>query len=331
MTDHSLRPLGLGEIIDTAFKIYTRHWRVLMLAVGIVIVPAGVASYLILSSVPIPDLAPYVEDSSFVVDEGVFEEVLPFFRATVVAALIQLVGAMLAAAGVMRAVAEVYLGRAPDWRATLVVAGRRLPAILITGALIVGGIGAFSVGLWLLTGLAAAGSGGVGIVVTMAFLITLLVVPWLAISWSLAIPVLVVDHATPTGALARSFSLVRGRWWPTFGTILTAWLIVVILSSIASRILGAFVPAGESVAAGLVISTGISAITTPFIVVVLAVLYFDLRGRRGGFDLGRLAADIGVARNQVQSSADWSPPVNDQPEWPPLPPETDELEPPPTE
>jgi hypothetical protein len=245
--------------------------------------------------------------------------------------LIQLVGAMLAAAGVMRAVAEVYLGSRPDWRATLAIAGRRLPAVLITGVLIVGAIGALTVGLWLLTGLTAASSGGGGFVVTLAFLVSVLVVPWLAVSWSLAIPVLVIENANPAGALARSFNLVRGRWWPTFGAILTAWLIVVILSSIASRILGAFLPAGDNVAAGLVISTGISVITTPFMVVVLAVLYFDLRGRREHFDLGRLATDIGGIPPQSPSRSDWSPPIDDQPEWPPFPPEADELEPPPTE
>jgi hypothetical protein len=322
---NTLRPLGLGEIIDTAFKIYTRHWRVLMLAVGIVLVPALAASYLVLSSAPAPDLAPYLEEPSFVVDDGLLDEILPFFRATVAAALIQLIGAMLAAAGVMRAVAEVYLGSSPDWRATLVAAGRRLPAILITGVLIVGAIGALTVGIWLLTGLTAMSSGGGRLLVTLAFFISLLVVPWLAVSWSLAIPVLVVENAAPTGALTRSFSLVRGRWWPTFGTILTAWLIVVILSSIASRIVGAFLSSGENVAAALVISTAISAVTTPFIVTVLAVLYFDLRARHEHFDLAGLAGDIGV----TPPSPDWSPPREERSDWPPLPPDTDGIEPPP--
>lgn len=328
---NSLRPLGLGEIVDTAFKIYMRHWRVLTLVVGIVIVPAAVGSYLVLSSVPAPDLSPYIGDPTPVVDESLLEEIIPFFRATLVAALIQVVGAMLAAAGSMRAVAEVYLGSVPDWRASLAAAWRRLPAILLTGVLIIGAIGALTVGIWLLTGLTVAGSGGSGALVTLAFLIPLLVVPWLAVSWSLAIPVLVVEGTTSTGALTRSVSLVRGRWWPTFGTILTAWLIVVVLSGIASRILGAFLPAGDNVAAGLIISTGIAVATTPFIVAVLAVLYFDLRARHGQFDLRRLAGDIGIAFPSSPSQSDrFSPlPPTDEADWPPLPPGG--IEPPPGE
>jgi hypothetical protein len=197
--------------------------------------------------------------------------------------------------------------------------------------LIIGAIGSLTVGVWLLTGLTAAGSGGSGVLVALAFLISLLVVPWLAVSWSPAIPVLVVEGTTATGALTRSFNLVRGRWWPTFGTILTAWLIVVVLSSIASRILGAFVPAGDNAAAGLIISTGIAVATTPFIVAVLAVLYFDLRARRGQFDLRRLAGDIGIVLPSSPSQSDRSAPLppTDETDWPPLPP--DGIEPPPAE
>jgi hypothetical protein len=123
--------------------------------------------------------------------------------------------------------------------------------------------------------------------------------------------------------LARSLNLVRGRWWPTFGTILTAWLIVVILSSIASRILEAFLAGGDNLAAGLVISAAISAVTTPFIVTVLAVLYFDLRARHERFDLAGLAGEIGVS----PPSPDWSSPRDERSDWPPLPPDTDGIEP----
>ncbi|MDH3398363.1 MAG: hypothetical protein OEM81_11105, partial [Acidimicrobiia bacterium] len=62
MNQQSLRPLGLGEIIDTAFKIYARHWRALMLLVAVVVVPAGVASYLILNAAIPPDLAQQLTD-----------------------------------------------------------------------------------------------------------------------------------------------------------------------------------------------------------------------------------------------------------------------------
>jgi hypothetical protein len=328
--EQSLRPLGLGEIIDTAFKIYTRHWRALMLLVAVVVVPAGIASYLILDAAVPPDLTQQLNDPNPVVDEALLEQMLRFLGAAVLAAVIQAAAAVLASAGSVRAVAEVYLGSEPDWHSSLALAWRRLPAIIVTGLLIVVAIGALSAGVWLLAGITASASGALAV---LALVVWLIMVPWLAISWALAIPVLVVEGISPTEALGRSFNLVRGRWWPTFGTLLTTWLIVAVLSGVASRILQAFLPEGDGVVAGMAVSVAIAVVTTPFVVSVLAVLYFDLRNRREPFDLGRLARDIGAPLPSKPSEPPRSPlpPTPDRHDWPPLPPDPSEPELPPAE
>lgn len=320
MSQQPLRPLGLGEIIDTAFKVYTRHWRALVLLVAIVVVPAGIASYLILDAAVPPDVAEQLNDPTPVIDEELLEEMVRFLGAALLAALIQAAAAVLATAGSIRAVAEIYLGRKPDWRQSLGAAFNRLPAILGAGLLIAAAIGSLSAGLWALVGITAGNSSGSGALVALSLVASLVLVPWLAISWTVAIPVLVVEKAQPPTALARSFNLVRGRWWPTFGTVLTAWLIVAVLGGIASRILQAFLPDGGSVVAGLVVSVVISVATTPFIVAVLAVLYFDLRSRREPFHLSRLAADIGAPAGRAEFDRPPLPPASDQEDWPPLPP-----------
>ena len=219
--------------------------------------------------------------------------------------------------------AEVYLGAEPDRRESLSVAIRRLPAILLAGFLIILAVGALSAGVWSLAAITASASNGSGALVALAIVAWLILVPWLAISWAPAIPVLVIEKATPSGALARSFNLVRGRWWPTFGTLLTTWLIVAVLSGIASRILQAFLPEQASVIGGLVVSVTIAVATTPFLVSVLAVLYLDLRTRREAFTLGRLAADIGAPppAHQPEPHRPPLPPAPDLPDWPPLPPD----------
>ena len=142
---------------------------------------------------------------------------------------------------------------------------------------------------------------------------------------------LIVEKTSPTEALTRSFSLVRGRWWPTFGTLLTTWLIVAVLSGVASRILQAFLPQGDSVIAGMAVSIAIAVVTTPFVVSVLAVLYFDLRTRREPFDLAQLAADVGAPflRAHRDPPRPPLPPAPDRPDWPPLPPNPDQIDPPP--
>lgn len=330
MSQQSLRPLGLGEIIDTAFKIYTRHWRALMLLVAIVVVPAGIASYLILDAAIPPDLTQQLNDPTPVIDEALLEQMLRFLGAAVLAAVIQSAAAVLASAGSVRAVAEVYLGTPPDWRSSLALAWRRLPTIIATGLLIIVAIGALSAGVWLVAGIASSASGALALLALAAWLV---LVPWLAISWAPAIPVLVVEGISPAEALGRSFNLVKGRWWPTFGTLLTTWLIVAVLGGVASRILQAFVPDGGGVIAGMAVSVAISVVTTPFVVSVLAVLYFDLRTRREPFDLGRLSMDIGapLPSNLGEMPQSPLPPTPDRSDWPPLPPDTDGRDLPPTE
>lgn len=335
MTDQSLRPLGLGEIIDTAFKIYTRHWRTLMLLVAAVVVPAGIVSSLIMNNAIPPNLVEELEQLdplNPVIDEELLRSMLKFMGAAALAAAIQTAAAFLAAAGSVRAVAEIYLGASPDWRASLAGAIRRLPAIVLTGALILIGIGALSGGVWLFVAIAGTASAGTGAIAALLVIAWFLAVLWLAVAWTPAIPVLIVEAASPPQALTRSFNLVRGRWWPTFGTLLTTWLIVVVLSAIGSRIFEAFLPNGAGAITGGLVSAVIAVATTPFAVAVLSVLYFDLRTRREPFDLARLAADIGAQSTTPQpDNENQLPPTPDRADWPPLPPAIGEGEPNPEE
>lgn len=330
MNEQSLRPLGLGEIIDTAFKIYTRHWRALMLLVAVVVVPAGIASYLIINNAVPPNLVEEIEQLDRlnpVLDEALLESMLRFLGAAVLAAVIQTAAAVLAAAGSVRAVAEIYLGATPDWRSSLTGALRRLPEIMLTGLLIVVAIGTLSGGVWLLVAVSASGSAAASALAALLLIAWLVVVPWLTISWTAAIPVLIIEGTSPAKALTRSFNLVRRRWWSTFGTLLTTWLIVAVLSGISSRIIEAFLPDGGGVFTGALVSVAIAVATTPFAVAVLAVLYFDLRTRGEPFDLIRLAADIGAGPpDSLQTHENQLPPTPDRADWPPLPPKTDEGE-----
>ncbi len=329
MSEQSLRPLGLGEIIDTAFKIYTRHWRSLMLLVGAVVVPAGIASYLILNAAVPPDLTRQLNDPAPVIDEALLNDMLRFLGAALAAAVIQSAAAVLASAGSVRAVAEIYLGIEPDWRRSLRTAAGRLPSILIAGLLMIAAIFALSGGVWLLVAVTASTSNGGSALAALSLFAWLVLVPWLVISWAPAIPVLVVEKTSPPGALSRSFGLVRGRWWPTFGTLLTTSLIVAVLSGIASRIIQSFLPDGGGLIGGMAVSVAIAVATTPFVVCVLAVLYFDLRTRHEPFDLVRLAADVGAPPPAPPTGS--APPSlpPDRPDWPPLPPEPNGDAPPP--
>ena len=41
------RPLGIGEILSTAFQLYRRHWRTLLAIAAVVVVPLTLLQYLL--------------------------------------------------------------------------------------------------------------------------------------------------------------------------------------------------------------------------------------------------------------------------------------------
>src|SRR5207245_10510869 len=66
-------------------------------------------------------------------------------------------------------------------------------------------------------------------------LITSPFVIWIAVRWLVGAPALLAEDLGPVNALGRSWQLVEGRWWRTVGI----FLVVVIMTTIASAILGA--------------------------------------------------------------------------------------------
>lgn len=92
--------------------------------------------------------------------------------------------------------------------------------------------------------------------------------------WSVAAPVVVVEHPGGLRALGRSQELVRGYGWPVFGVIVAIG--VVVLVGVAVALLAAF--AGTAV--GLVAEAVVGVLVLPLISLASAVLYFELRERQ---------------------------------------------------
>jgi len=92
--------------------------------------------------------------------------------------------------------------------------------------------------------------------------------------WSVAAPVVVVEHPGGLRALRRSQDLVRGYGWPVFGVIVTIGMVV--LLGVAVALLAAL--AGTAV--GLVAEAVVGVLVVPLISLASAVLYFELRERQ---------------------------------------------------
>ena len=51
------RPMGIGEILSTAFRLYQRHWRTLLAIAAVVVVPFTLLQYLLGHTVRVTGVA----------------------------------------------------------------------------------------------------------------------------------------------------------------------------------------------------------------------------------------------------------------------------------
>lgn len=268
----TLRPLGVGEIIDVAIKLYRRHPKTLMKIVAIVVVPVQILGALVQASAfprelgnfnKQPGTVPDVEPSDF----------FTFFAGIVVVGLISFIATQIATGAVLKAVTDAYLGHVPNERTSLEFAMSRLGSLI-----------------WVtfLTSLLAG----------FALLACIAPGVWLWISWSLVVPVLLVEGQRGWAAMQRSFQLVKGRWWPVFGALMLAFILAAIVGNVIQAIFGTALPfASDSIVVrffSAAIGGAISQVlVTPFTAAIAALIYFDLRVRKEGFDLQILAQRIG--------------------------------------
>jgi hypothetical protein len=121
---------------------------------------------------------------------------------------------------------------------------------------------------------------------------------WLYVLLVLAAPAVVLERETVGGALRRAWTLSKGRWWRTCGTLLLAILVTVFMGFFALRIpflLIELIFFGGDGGQGsqTVLALGVDtvgrivswSVVLPFDAGVIALLYIDRRMRREGFDL----------------------------------------------
>jgi hypothetical protein len=164
------------------------------------------------------------------------------------AEIISLVAGMLFTGMVVELVADVQDGRRDA------TAGQLLTAVTpVLGQLILVGI------LY-----------GVGVVIGFI----LIIVPGLILItiWSVAAPVVVLEHPGAVAALRRSRELVRGNGWQVFGVILVLDLLVFVVAAVIE-----LVAASAGAGAGIVAEVIVGVLTAPVSALAAAVLYFKLR------------------------------------------------------
>jgi hypothetical protein len=133
-----------------------------------------------------------------------------------------------------------------------------------------------------------------GIAIAIGFV--LIIIPGLILLtiWSVAAPVMVIEHPGVFAALGRSRDLVRGYGWPVFGTIVLAALVEVAVGIVAS-----VVASGLSDAGTAVVNWVAATLTAPIFALTSAALYFAL---------------LAVKQDAVQTEAAAPSPFGDAPQ-----------------
>ncbi len=294
MNELELRPLSAGEVLDQAFRLYRGNFSRLVLV--------GIVCY-----APMALLYAMSGTSFQVVEPGPSWSVL-----TVVLGLVSILFGM-ASWGALTSVtvaavegSDVPLGRALlngiallprlillGILSYLLMAGCFIPAALVGG--VGAAIGAFS----------GAGGGSVvstivlGVVVTGVVVVTF--IWWIALT-VLSLPAMVGERIGALASLKRGNELAKGARLRLTGLGILGWLITALPTLGLYMVLGLgstlFHPgAVTSLSAGRlflqqIVGVSVGALTLPYFIALLVLLYYERRVRREGYDVEVAAAAL---------------------------------------
>ena len=116
---------------------------------------------------------------------------------------------------------------------------------------------------------------------------------YFAVRWTLSVAAMMAEDIGPSRGLGRSWNLVRGQWWRTFGILLIVGIMQAVIGYALGFLFGliaAAVTSGDVQLAVIAVgSTILGALVSPITTIAVVLLYFDLRVRKEGLDLDQLA------------------------------------------
>jgi hypothetical protein len=129
----------------------------------------------------------------------------------------------------------------------------------------------------------------------------ILLVPAIALL-GVAVPAVVVEGRGPAAALRRAFEIVQGSWLRVSGIALVILLVMIGLGLLVQTpfALASYIaaPEGASALGSLFRLAGgllVGVVSLPVATIAFTLLYYDLRVRMEGYDLGALSREMGVA------------------------------------
>jgi hypothetical protein len=259
------QPLGVGAILDAAFRLYAGQAVNLWKIVALIVIPVQVIDRLVFAT-SLPS-GVFAHDGTLYTSSA---QTSTGGAPVIVTIVLGVVSAALAIGALSRLLLGAYTDRPTDWRTSLKFATDRLGPLLwlslLTGALVIVGF-------------------------------ILIIIPgiYLLVSLSVAVPVLMFEGIGGPGAVSRSRRLVSGRWWATFGALFVGVVLIVVVELAIGALVGAIASGVHVDSVGLTeVLGGVGAalatiLTYPLFAAIAAVIYIDLRVRKESLDVHHLA------------------------------------------
>ena len=255
---------GFGKLIDFTFSVYGGHllpFILIALLPQIPILFGGIASLM--------EIGPAFNIEFPAAEAEESPEPLPIYLFDVVGALLSFAIGILASGAMIQAVGRHFLGHPVLVQRSYVYAWARFPKLL----------GAFVLVLLMLVIPGILSVFLIGIPLLLFGIVVLLFVTH----------AVAIEQLGPTDAVKRSWDVVQGNWWRTFG-----FFMAIMLAVLGAALL-IFLPAGRFLPAALIVvlSAAFSAVVTPLVTIAITVLYFDIRVRKEQYTHNDLARELG--------------------------------------
>lgn len=298
-----LRPLGLGELLDQAIRLYRRNFLTFIGIIAIVQIP------LTLVQLPVSLLTfsgfSQFQDPTAPPPSDPSELLGPTFAVGMAGSLlVGIIGFILlqgvATAVLTRAIADSYLGQTVD----IIGAYRKIGGTWVR--LILAFLLAIVIGLLLLVWLLVPCIGwltGIGVLAFFSGVITPLIAP-----------AVVLEGQAASRAWRRAWDLARRRFWWVVGFVAILYLFAQLVVSGPTTLVGVLMGllAGDYFAADnfsaffswrMIIQSLVALVFRlvylPLQLTSITLMYFDLRVRTEGFDLTLLAASAPGSQGEV--------------------------------
>lgn len=258
MSSYQIRQLSLGGVLDQAVALTKNHFGPLLSIVAVTFLPFNLAANLIVATMlpAIPSIQATPEEQQVFADAY-----FKMLRMMGILWLPLVLAAVVSNAAVVKAIADVYLGKSfTTWSAIRQAFKKILPLI------------------------------GTGILMSLTMTVGLMlcIIPGIiAILWfSLATQVVVIEGDAGIPAMKRSKALMKGNIGAFIALMIVLGLIGLLINGGVSLISQPHLRA--------VVATAIGAVMTVFTSAAVVVFYFSARCRNEQFDLQLLADNIGA-------------------------------------